>query len=818
MASRDDYKQKRARGQLSCTPCRVGKLKCNRHREPACDQCIKRGREAACQYVPPPTKTKPSTNVKGRIRQLESLVKELMVQQSATLADQPTPPSDGDEPQPKTNIDANVEASLGKLDIADEVTYTGETHWQTILSSLNDIQKDLAEEEEGTEVKDSSAAPDHHSAHVSFILGSTKALTRDELIAMVPEKRTVDRLLSLWFNSPDPFKIVIHAPTFQEVYKRFWKDQSVPTMWIGLLFAILGLAEAFGLRNGVPSSQATRDCIERVRRYQLLTASAAVSAEYLKPKEYTIECLLLYMAGLRNGSGAVDAWIVMGVIVRLALRMGYHRDPGHYPKITAFQAEMRRRTWGLTNMLDVLMSFSLGLPSMVRTIASDAKPPANLLDRDFNPTMTFLPPDRGRHELTPSMYIRTKLTIMNVFAQAVELSHATSPPTFEVVQALAASLEEARSSVPPALQMPDISELVTDPAEQLMYRFNIDLLYSKCRIVLYRRYMLVPITELSEQEQQKGIGEARDACIKSARRVLNHHHTIYEATKKGGQMESLGFYMESIAVHDFLLAAMVICLELSQQLEKDKMLRISNGMHCPTRQAMLKALERSHDIWTKASDEAGRNMHSDFRGDYSAGDMWQETKKARKAMAAMLARIKAQKPTPSPAKSSVFDEDGHYYFKNVGLTPASARSLRSEGIHGVLTTHDWGDIPDDFQFGTPQPTVYGASNDQSQPAGQLYALNQTSLDIDDPMNLDNLDWRAFDSEIFNVKLDDMAIQQDYNLEEQAYAQTFPTNALPYTSGMHFTVDDMRNIELSPSNLYTPFIENEGSAAWVRNPR
>jgi hypothetical protein len=83
-------KQKRARSQLSCTPCRVGKLKCNRER-PACDQCIKRSRQTSCFYVPPPVRHKPSQNVKGRIKQLENLVVGLM-NQNRNFAQNPQHP------------------------------------------------------------------------------------------------------------------------------------------------------------------------------------------------------------------------------------------------------------------------------------------------------------------------------------------------------------------------------------------------------------------------------------------------------------------------------------------------------------------------------------------------------------------------------------------------------------------------------------------------------------------------------------------------------------------------------------------------------
>ena len=92
-ASQHHARQKRARTQLSCTPCRTGKLKCDR--ASPCEPCVKRGRESQCNYPPAPTKSKPA-NVKGRIRQLESLVLDLMnhQKQAPSASDTTISPAD----------------------------------------------------------------------------------------------------------------------------------------------------------------------------------------------------------------------------------------------------------------------------------------------------------------------------------------------------------------------------------------------------------------------------------------------------------------------------------------------------------------------------------------------------------------------------------------------------------------------------------------------------------------------------------------------------------------------------------------------------
>ena len=780
--------------------------------------------------MPPPVKQKPAQNVKGRIRQLESLVVDLMNQNRNTKTNgasekggskedtngdttesqrpysEPTPPSDNDvSPQfttdssqqrsdrgdsPPDDIDAAT-TPFGQMRISkDEISYVGESHWGAILNSISDLKRDL-----GDEGEDEANTPEqtinswgsvpmggvqpYASTGLGFMLGDSTVVTKEQLISSVPEKKVADRLLSLWFNSPDPFKPIIHAPTFQEEYRRFWKGpKDTPVMWLGLLYAVMSLATSFGLRDNDPNSPQAQSILQQVNKYHSFAASAAVLADFTKPKQYTIECLILYAAGLRSNNAFVNVWLMIGLIVRLSLRMGYHRDPSHYPAITVFHGEMRRRVWAIISMIDVLISFQLGLPSQIKTLQSDTQPPRNLLDRDFNSSTKELPPGRDVDELTPSSYTRAKLRIVRIFADAAELSHATVAPSYEEMIRLDRELEEAKAAVPPLLQMPDMSELVTDPAEQLMCRFNLDLLYLKTKTVLHRRYMLTPLAQLTPLEQQRGIGTSRKICIDCALRVLQHHHTIYSASQNGGQLESVKWYMGSISTHDFLLAAMIICLELSHQLNVLSMSQLSGALQCPQRRAMMDALEKSQKIW---SDFSGRKKTvTQFTGkdDLAKGEhMFDETEKASRAMAVMLEKVKTQFGadsrtglTPQPGANTPSPMAG--ILQQFGLPPAnSGEQVQGKRLpfNGVVPTYDWGNmdgVPGDME---PAGQVFynsGAANgnqalytddsnnfnSQSQPHNDNTPdqdFNQPDFSmigdmLDGPVNLD---WEMWDNQI-----------------------------------------------------------------------
>ena len=139
--------QKRARTQLSCTLCRQGKLKCNKS-HPACDQCLKRSRGPSCVYLAPAARTKSTENVKGRIKNLERLVVDLMNSDSniklpaaPNRSSQSTPPmalgSDQSQPEPNREDMHQMDEAIGHMTISKgEMSYTGGLHWAAILDDV----------------------------------------------------------------------------------------------------------------------------------------------------------------------------------------------------------------------------------------------------------------------------------------------------------------------------------------------------------------------------------------------------------------------------------------------------------------------------------------------------------------------------------------------------------------------------------------------------------------------------------------------------------------------------------------------------------
>lgn len=656
------YKQKRARSQLSCRPCRQGKLKCDR--EHPCNQCIKRSRDSACVYLPPAEKKKNGQNVRNRIQHLEKMVVDLMSSKqtgdsnttssntnnhdpNATLStsfNQLTPPQDlegSNSQSPDDPVNALSEGAFGRMQIGKHQThYVGDSHWSAILNEFSDLKRDLSEDE-GSESDDSETdeeddLDERNPAGITSLLQSPARMSKAELIQQLPQQSLVDRYVSQWFNAPDPFKTFVHSSTFQDEYGRFWKDPArTPTMWIGLLYAIISLSARIPyLRNQDPGSPEAQASLLEALKYHELAASAAILADYTKPKRYTIECLMMYISGLRSQLAFVDTWQLLGLVMRLALRLGYHRDGSHFPNLSVFEQEMRRRAWHALYMVDTLISFQIGLPGMLRGVNSDTQAPGNFMDGDLQRTMTTLPTPRPPEEITPVSYGIAKLRICDVFARAAELSHAFEPPSYDEIQRLDAQLDVCHDAIPGPLKARPVADYIAERAETMMWSLNLELLYLKSKIVLHRRYMKI-------HDPSPNVIASRQICVAAAMKSLSHHEELWLAGQKGGQFEMARVYMGSISSYDFLLASMVLCLELAHSCDT---LAPPNGKAiAPDEYATIKNISKllatTKEIWFQ--DIVSSKGQITLEGSFKATSTAKETAQAAKAVGTVLERVQA---------------------------------------------------------------------------------------------------------------------------------------------------------------------------------
>jgi hypothetical protein len=96
-------------------------------------------------------------------------------------------------------------------------------------------------------------------------------------------------------------------------------------------------------RNGDEPLEFRGKCQDMGRFYRARVADCIILADYTKPHEYLIETLSLHLYGeyasLRDANSS--SWVLLGTIIRLAMKMGYHRHPDRILSLSVFQASSK---------------------------------------------------------------------------------------------------------------------------------------------------------------------------------------------------------------------------------------------------------------------------------------------------------------------------------------------------------------------------------------------------------------------------------------------------------------------------------------------
>src|SRR5579871_1198535 len=270
--------------------------------------------------------------------------------------------------------------------------------------------------------------------------------------------------------------------------------------------------------------------------------------------------------------------------------MGYHRDSDHYPHITPFEGEMRRRVWYCAYSFDILTSFQHGLPGIVLNVESDTQRPRNISDTEFGPESTDLPPSRALTEITAVTFLIVKSKLAAVFAKASDISHAIQEPSYSEVMAIDDQLQQVLADLPPPLRFTSMNQSITDNPSVIFNRLKLELLYQKTRCVLHRRY-------LTEKLSESGMEYSRRTCVEAAMELLKHHASIFEASQGEGPLSGMRSFMSSLNAHDFLLAAMVLCLELNL-IERSSSISADPGsVDAQKVDEIKRRLQRSYEIY-----------------------------------------------------------------------------------------------------------------------------------------------------------------------------------------------------------------------------
>ncbi|KAI0451811.1 hypothetical protein F5B21DRAFT_485668 [Xylaria acuta] len=611
--------EKRNRPPLSCEPCRTRKLKCNRNLP--CDSCVKRNKSSLCHYAANASRghTGPSKqrNLQDRLNTLENLIasfvsgdtivraktnldKELDLDRVETVSpsieqsNKPIQP-DSDSSNHGRAEDALTPEAPHLQEAGDgQVNYIDPSHWQSILEDIKEVREHLAIPDQPPP----QSATHRVLADASHLFGSIPNATFTEILSSLPPQPKCDKLVSWYFSTQVFISGIVHPAKFQNEYEDFWKSPSTASpLWASLLFSILSVIVSMRqIMNHTPDSS-----IPPIHILQQRTVQCLVLGKYATANAYALETFLLHLLSclLSNDKHPTNIWFEMGTVIRLAFRMGYHRDPSNLVGISPFNGEMRRRVWLNVVQVEALMSYEMGFPSMIPSEFCDTDVPRNLENSDLHIDMATLPPTRPLSVQTAVRYSIAKHVVMSVFKKIVAHTQSLAVPAherYERTTALHNEMSESYNGLPESLRRRDINRSFLDPSGLIVERCTIEILYLKGLIVLHRRY-------ISYERQSLEPDPSRRACIEAALDLLYRQADLHQACEPGGRLHEDRWMFLSLPAHDFLLAAMVVCLDLSVSMRSRGAVDESTD-YKQLRGREYRALQTSREIWAVNSSNS----------------------------------------------------------------------------------------------------------------------------------------------------------------------------------------------------------------------
>lgn len=315
-------------------------------------------------------------------------------------------------------------------------------------------------------------------------------------------------------------------------YEAFWADPTVaPIIWIGLLFSMICLACVAADTSDLSQRNDAKQQSSQALLYREKIVQCLIMGEYTKSGPYVLETIIhyVYVESCLRPDANKDIWYLLALEVNLAMRMGYHRDPSHFPKISPLQGEMRRRLWTTVLLGDILLSSQMGMPRMISDWKCDTAEPRNLNDADMDEDTTELAPSRPETECTTALGVIARRRILNALGIITDLTNGVKPCTYAEVMRIDRALNDAAANIPPPLKMKSMAASVTDSQQVIMARLFLTHMLYKGQIMLHRRFLYMR----SPSEAEDTFAYSRTACLDASLRTLEIQNILDEETCPG---------------------------------------------------------------------------------------------------------------------------------------------------------------------------------------------------------------------------------------------------------------------------------------------
>ncbi|EAW10033.1 putative C6 transcription factor [Aspergillus clavatus NRRL 1] len=364
---------------FNCRACVRKKVKCNRA-VPACLSCRKAKLQCVYEAHLPPKRTRSELkDVYERLARYERILQDNNLLPAASASTQ-----------------SNKETEAGKL-----LSAHGKSRYiDSVL--LNAGEGDLYELSDSDSYEYHNNDPGAEQTTPTGLLDALVARTASGAIyggiqSVTEQHPSYEAAVMLWnvyVQNVDPLCKVLHVPTVAKMVDMVARQPAAASKSDECLVFVIYYFAVFSMSNG--------DCLQTfnesrallMSRYQTAVYQALVNAPWLKTTSMPVlQACTLFLIAMRTQIDSHTLWVLTGIAIRLAQRMGLHHD-GENLGLPPFEIQMRRRLFWQLLPLDSYAGQVSGTGISLLPNTWDTKQPLNINDDQIFPGMTQQPQEQ----------------------------------------------------------------------------------------------------------------------------------------------------------------------------------------------------------------------------------------------------------------------------------------------------------------------------------------------------------------------------------------------------------------------------------------
>ncbi|KAM0810427.1 putative Fungal-specific transcription factor domain-containing protein [Seiridium cardinale] len=377
----------------SCVLCQQRKVRCDKNKP--CSNCVKAGVE--CRVIPPqpPRRRKKRISERdlvARLRKYEALLVQHGVEFESLGPDikvtDPGTVHEGDELDTDFRRVRDLVADSLNPEL---ISSPGENphmpktfKWfpfQKEFRALEQPLQDSSDEDDvGSGINHAYDKMFENSDGFPFLVGGGAESVADQH----PPALHIIQLWQVYLNNVNPLLKLTHTPTLQErIVDATANIGKVSKSLEALMFAIYFMAVT-SMTDQEVQLTFEEDKGQLQQRYYTACQQALINGGFMRNPDLTLlQAFLLYLMGIRHYMDPRSLFCLTGIAVRLAYRMGIHRDGADF-HLAPFEVEERRRLWWTLVSFDRRIGEMTGSTITAISNGGDCKLPLNINDADLH--------------------------------------------------------------------------------------------------------------------------------------------------------------------------------------------------------------------------------------------------------------------------------------------------------------------------------------------------------------------------------------------------------------------------------------------------